>query len=159
MPLTALPNPVDHARILVPPPVYYIAGLAGGWLAQLAAPLPYLPRQAAAPGVLLVGAGVLFALWGVFTLRKRRTTILPHRPVSRFVIAGPYRLTRNPMYVGLLIAYAGASLLLRLWWPLMLAPLLVLLLTLLVIRREEAYLERTFGQPYRRYRATVRRWV
>jgi protein-S-isoprenylcysteine O-methyltransferase Ste14 len=72
---------------------------------------------------------------------------------------GGYRLSRNPMYAGLGIAYLGAALLLGSWWPVVLWPLVMLAVDRLVIRPEETYLSERFGQDYSDYRAHVRRWL
>lgn len=76
------------------------------------------------------------------------------------MIAGPYRFTRNPMYLGFTCIYLGIALCANSLWPLLALALVVLpLMHWFVIRREERYLERTFGAPYREYRQTVRRWI
>jgi len=75
------------------------------------------------------------------------------------VIWGPYRFTRNPMYVGMATLYVGGTLLLNDLWPLALLPVVITLVQRRVIAKEEAYLERTFGDVYRAYKARVRRWI
>jgi protein-S-isoprenylcysteine O-methyltransferase Ste14 len=75
------------------------------------------------------------------------------------VAAGPYRLTRNPIYLGLLCIYIAAALWWGLGWALVLAPMVVLLVQRLAIAKEERYLEQKFGDAYRQYRARVRRWI
>jgi len=81
------------------------------------------------------------------------------RPTTALVITGPYRFTRNPMYLGFLLLYIGVSCWFGWIWPLLLAPLLVWLIRVFVIEREERYLDRKFGQEYWRYKAQVRRWL
>jgi len=75
------------------------------------------------------------------------------------VVQGPYRFTRNPMYVGLAALYAGVTLLVNSLWPLLLLPVVLVVIRWRVIAREEAYLERKFGDVYRTYTTRVRRWL
>src|SRR5262245_64091447 len=83
-----------------------------------------------------------FALvgWAFATFRRARTAIIPHHPASQLVRGGPYRFTRNPMYVSLTLLYLGLSLIFDKAWPLAVLPLVVFTLRRLVIAREEAYL-------------------
>jgi len=80
-------------------------------------------------------------------------------PTTAIVVHGPYRFTRNPMYVSLVGLYAGVTLFVNSAWPLILLPAVVLLVRRQVIAREEAYLEAKFGEEYRAYKARVRRWI
>ena len=80
-------------------------------------------------------------------------------PTTAIVVHGPYRFTRNPMYVSLVGLYAGVTLFVNSAWPLILLPAVVLLVQRQVIAREEAYLEAKFGEEYRAYKARVRRWI
>ena len=98
-------------------------------------------------------------LWGLISFVRARTAVMPHLPASRLVTAGPYRFTRNPMYLGITLAYAGLALLIDTAWPLLLLPAVLALLMVVVVRREERYLERAFGDAYRAYRDRVRRWI
>jgi protein-S-isoprenylcysteine O-methyltransferase Ste14 len=75
------------------------------------------------------------------------------------VATGPYRFSRNPMYVAMSAVYVGLSLLMGVVWPLVLLPIVLLSLSALVIRREERYLGDAFGEEYGAYRARVRRWL
>jgi len=84
---------------------------------------------------------------------------VPIKPSTALVVSGPYRLTRNPMYLGLLCVYIAAALWFGLVWALILVPLVVLAVQRLAIAKEERYLEQKFGDAYRQYRAHVRRWI
>ena len=110
-------------------------------------------------GMVLVALGMALAAWGMLVFVRARTAIYPNRPASRVVRHGPYRFTRNPMYVGMTAAYAGVALALNLGWPFVLLPLVLFALVRLVIRREERYLAQAFGADYDAYRARVRRWL
>lgn len=149
------------ARVIyVPPPLYYGAGLAAGMLLHHLVPLPVGGRPATAVAGALVGVlGLVLNFAGVAGVIRHRTTIVPHRPVATLITTGAYRLSRNPMYTGLAIAYLGAALLAGSWWPMVLWPLAILAIDQLVIRPEERYLNERFGGAYGDYRSSVRRWI
>lgn len=153
----------DSPGVPVPPPLLFVGGFLVGLLTDGVMPLPLLgagARGVAVPlgwGAIVAGLGVM--LWGLVTFARARTAVMPHLPASRLVDAGPYRFTRNPMYLGLALAYAGLSLLIDSAWPLLLLPVVLVLLLVIVIRREERYLERRFGDDYRDYRRRVGRWL
>src|SRR6185503_4522925 len=113
----------------------------------LALPLGGRPATAVA-GALVTALGLALAFSGVAAVIRHRTTIVPHHPVATLLTGGVYRLSRNPMYTGLAIAYLGLALLFGSWWPLALWPLVVVAVRRLVIRPEEQYLARRFGQTY-----------
>jgi protein-S-isoprenylcysteine O-methyltransferase Ste14 len=154
---------VEHgAAVRFPfPPLLFAAPLAATlavnrWVHPL--PLPASSVVTVAGGV-LTAAGVALGMSGVATVIRHHSTVVPDRPVANLVVAGPYRITRNPMYLGLTTAYLGVALWAGSWWPLFALPLSVLATTKLVIRPEEEYLGRRFGAAYERYRAKVRRWL
>jgi len=150
------------ARVLrVPPPLYYAAAFAAGMLLRGATvPLAIGARPATGVvGVAVLGAGLALALAGVAQVLRHRTTIVPHHPVSALVTTGAYRLSRNPMYTGLALAYLGGALLADSWWPLATLPFALLAVRRIVIDPEERYLAGCFGQTYTAYRARVRRWL
>ena len=122
-----------------------------------------LPRLPIAPGrVLSAVLGLSWLLLTTWSFRRfwaSGTSVVPVRPTTALVIGGPYRLTRNPMYLGFLLLYVGVACWFGLVWPLLLAPVLVWVISVSVIGREERYLTRTFGDDYRRYQAHVRRWL
>ena len=104
-----------------------------------------------------MGAGI--AGWGWVMFQKARTTTVPGKISSKLVTCGPYRFSRNPMYVGLVLAYIGEAGILRQFWPLVLLPLVVAYLNWVVVPVEEARLTEAFGAEYERYGAMVRRWI
>ncbi len=146
-----------------PPPLLFVAGIVSGWVLERAVrSLPITRASGAgstAGGVALIVAGAALVAWGMLTFRAARTAIIPSRSASRIVTSGPYRFTRNPMYVGFTLAYCGAALLVNSLWPVMLLPIVLMLLVRLVIRREEAYLANAFREEYALYRTQVRRWL
>lgn len=159
---TASHRPVPFWVYVPPPPLFLCAFLIGLGLDHIA-PLASYPQAAvpiarvvgivalAAAGALLLPAPVLFLL--------RRTTIIPHGSARTLVTAGPYRLTRNPMYLALTIAYVGATLVAAAIWPLALLALPLWVLSTRIIPFEEAKLTQIFGDEYRHYQQRVRRWL
>lgn len=155
-------NPTHGARVVrIPPPLYFgaafTAGLAlrrTGAALSLGTPTPTLVGGAA-----VVASGVTLAVAGVAQVLRARTTIVPHRPVATLLTSGAYRISRNPMYTGLAIAYLGATPLAGTWWPLLTWPLALIAVRVLVIGPEERYLADHFGQPYLDYQTRVRRWL
>jgi protein-S-isoprenylcysteine O-methyltransferase Ste14 len=155
--------PLANAGVYVPPPLWFAAGLIAAWIIDrylVALPMSLAVASVArSVGPLLLVAGVLLLGWGMVTFRRAGTAIVPHRAAARIVSSGPYRFTRNPMYTGLTIVYAGVTAILATWWPLLLLPVVLFTVFLLVIRREEAYLRSAFGDEYVAYCARVRRWL
>ena len=108
--------------------------------------------------VLLVGSAVL-AKWGESTMHRAGTNVRPDRPTTAIVVDGPFRYTRNPLYLATTGLYVGVSLLVDALWPLVLLPPMLAIIEWGVIRREERYLDAKFGDTYRAYRSRVRRWL
>ena len=142
------------------PPNLFVASLAVGFALELAFPsrIVSLPvRLLLGPG--LIAAGLVVVYTAIGQQRRAGTNIETHRPTETIVRDGLYRFSRNPIYIGLVLLYLGVAVLGDSVWVLaLLAPLLVVM-HYGVIAREEAYLERKFGDMYRSYRASVRRWL
>ncbi|MFN2637226.1 MAG: isoprenylcysteine carboxylmethyltransferase family protein [Gemmatimonadaceae bacterium] len=151
----------DSPGVLVFPPLLFggtlVLGLVLHALVPLGLRLPVLPARAA--GVVLVIGGALLARWAETTMHEAGTNVNPGKPTTAIVIAGPFRYTRNPLYLAVTAVYGGISLLVPAVWPLLLLVLVLIVLQWGVIMREERYLERKFGEPYREYRKQVRRWL
>jgi protein-S-isoprenylcysteine O-methyltransferase Ste14 len=148
------------AVVPIPPPAFYGAGFAVSLVLQHWLPLGFhRPSVVVIVGVVLFAAGVALALAGVVTVLRHRTTIVPHRPVSTLVTDGPYRISRNPMYAGLAVAYLGGTLLAGTWWGLILAPLVAFVVFRLAIQPEERYLAERYPTEYAAYRHRARRWL
>lgn len=151
---------LDHAGVRVPPPLIYVAGLGLGLGIEQVVGTPSLPRPAAiAAGVAGAVAAVLLDGGAMRRFLRHRTALEPWKPATTLVTSGPYRFTRNPMYLGMACLYAGLSLGFGLLWSLALLPVVALTVDRMVIAREERYLLRQFGDSYALYLRQVRRWL
>jgi protein-S-isoprenylcysteine O-methyltransferase Ste14 len=112
-----------------------------------------------AGGAVLLVLGVLLAAWSLQIFRRERTTTVPGALSRTLVVRGPYRLSRNPMYVSLVLVYLGEAGVLVQVAPVFLLPLVIVYINWIVIPVEESKLIEAFGEPYQRYRASVRRWM
>lgn len=158
------PDQTPHAhrpRTLMLPPAPYAAAMIGGWwLDRHWRALPLDLGAVSRPlGWFAVGIGLALFAWTLWTFARHRTTVNPYAGASTLCIRGPFRFSRNPIYLGDWFILTGVSLLLNTVWPLVFAPLIWAMLRYGVIRHEEAHLEARFGDAYRRYAAQVRRWL
>jgi protein-S-isoprenylcysteine O-methyltransferase Ste14 len=150
----------EHARIIVNPFIIIIASIVIAVLLQLLLPLPFLPPMTARiAGVALMVINVVFGVPALKKMFSAKTSPNPNQPTTALISSGPYRFTRNPMYIGLTLFYTGVVTFFQLLWGILMLPLVVILLTTLVIRPEEQYLERKFGGEYITYKERVRRWI
>jgi protein-S-isoprenylcysteine O-methyltransferase Ste14 len=153
----------DHANVPIVPPVLFGLGLGAGfllkWLAPVALVPPRFAGEACWAGAALALLGLAFGGWAFATFRKAKTTPHPNHPVSALVTSGPFRISRNPMYVGLSGFMVGLALVANTPWLLAALPPVWFALRRLVIDREEAYLTRRFGDEYRALLARTRRWI
>lgn len=145
-----------------PPFLYAIPGLLG-YVVHRRAPWPLVPASLREPAEVVGLAFAAIALctigWAISRFLLARTSILPHRPANAFVASGPYRFTRNPMYVSLAMLLLGLALMADSLWMGVAVPVGMLLVQRLVIRREEAYLTARFGHTYVDYARRVPRWL
>jgi protein-S-isoprenylcysteine O-methyltransferase Ste14 len=150
----------DTSGIRVPPPVYYIAAFLVGVALELVFPTSW-PAFGVRLVVALIAGGAWIALDGAAMIFFRRagTSMVPMNPTTTLVTSGPYRVTRNPMYVGMAFLYIALAFALGVIWALVFLPAVVVVIDRFVIAREEPYLEGKFGQAYRDYKARVRRWL
>lgn len=139
------------------PPVWLVVSMAAAWgLAQLWAPLANLTEWT---GRALIASGLMIMLWSGLAFLRARTTIIPHRTPKALVETGPFRLSRNPIYLADLIILAGWCLSLGAPHGLILMVPLYLALQNLFVLPEEARLTQHLGAPYVAYQARVRRWI
>ncbi len=163
MPTDFMPARAIGPGVRFPPPLLFIAGFLVGW--WLDTRLEFLIHGTGAGsiqlglGFAMVAGGVLLMLWGITTFLRARTAVIPMSPARAIVVTGPYRFTRNPMYVGLTVAYAGIALLVNMAWPLVTLPAVLIALRYFVIAREERHLRQAFPDAYAAYCERVRRWL
>jgi len=152
-----------HAGVWFPPPLVFTLPLVAAAGLHAARPWPISDRYAfaiAAGGFIAIAVGIAIGLASVARFWKADTTILPAGvPTTAIVDSGPYRFTRNPMYLAMAFAYLGLAMLMNNVWALALLPGVVAAIDRFVIRREERYLAEEFGEAYRRYCLRVRRWI
>ncbi len=161
--VTAKRTDSDTANVIAFPPLILLCTLALAVGLEFVAPLGLLPPRfataALVSGIAVGCAALAMSGSGVLAFRRAGTNIEPHKPALVLVETGPYRFTRNPMYLGLITVMLGASLAASLDWGLPLTVILWLVLHHGVVLREEAYLRRKFGAPYEAFLARTRRWL
>ena len=154
-----LDQPKESVGHGINPPLLF-GSMVGALLLHKAFSLPSpLPKAARIAGIPLVLFGLFLGGSAVAAQRRAGTPVNPTQPTQAIVQGGPYRFTRNPIYLGMALAYSGLALLLNAVWGLLLLPVMVIALDRGMIRGEEAYLERNFGEVYRQYKDRVRRWL
>jgi len=142
------------------PPVAVGAPLLAGEAVTLAVGDPAaLPGLRLPVGAVLVTAFAVWNGWSLLLFGRHRTGLLPGQATRTLLSTGPFARSRNPLYVGLLVLYAGLCLLLPTVWGLVLAPVAVGLLEWGAIRPEERFLREHFGAEYDAYAHRVRRWL
>jgi protein-S-isoprenylcysteine O-methyltransferase Ste14 len=153
-------NNTDNPGVIAPPPLIYAGALAAGLLANRRYHMPFLPRRVARTiGWPLVACGLAVGFLGSREMRRAETNVDPYKPATTIVTGGPFRYTRNPLYLSMTLIYGGISVLAN---ALPAALLLLVVLRLMrrgVIEREERYLERKFGDEYVQYKVGTPRWI
>jgi len=153
---------LDRPGIIAPPPLLALGCLAIGLVVDRFVPLPIAGSGAAVRvGIaiaLLIAAAALF-LAAVRQFRKHDTTPNPYQPSSAIVSSGVFGFTRNPIYVAFMLVVLSAGVGFNTLWPILGLVPLALVLHFGVVRREERYLSRKFGNAYDDYRRRVRRWI
>lgn len=160
-----MPSDRSHGPgVRIPPPLFYLLPMALGFIVQYIVPVSIVAGARPAHTLRLVGwaellIGLSLNVWAVSTFSRLRTTVIPMRPARTLAAEGPYKLTRNPMYLGFAIMYLGVSFVTNAFWVLLFLPEAIAFISLFVIRREESYLRREFGGSYDDYCSRVRRWI
>ena len=153
-------NPLRFLMHVPVPWVFVFAYLLGVAVERTLRPATSVPRTIVpVAGGVLLALGVVIAGWSLMLFRRARTTTVPGKTSASLVTSGPYRFTRNAMYVALSLAYLGEAGLVKQAWPVAFLPLVLAYLHWVVIPVEEARLREVFGERYDRYRASVRRWL
>jgi protein-S-isoprenylcysteine O-methyltransferase Ste14 len=150
----------DNPGIHFPPPLIYLCAVISGVLLDRQWRLAIdLDAARNALAWMLLAASVLLSASSVRLFQQKCTSVIPVRPASALVITGPYRFTRNPMYVGLALLTTSVGLFLDTLWPILLLMPALRIVHRFVIVREERYLHRRFGAEYDAYTRRVRRWL
>lgn len=150
----------DIAGVIAPPPLIYAVTLGLALLLHQRIPLPAVPHKIKNKlGITLIGSALIPALLAARGMRNVGTNINPTQPTTALLVQGPYRFTRNPIYLSMTALYTGIALLANTLWPILFLPGVLFVMTRGVIEREEAYLERKFGSQYVAYKEKVRRWI
>lgn len=152
----------ERANTFPWPPVLFVSLLLGAWLASRYAPLPWiglpvLPVRLIAS--LLGMAGFTLVIWAILTLWRHNTTVMPDRTSTELVQTGPYRYSRNPIYLGEVFIFLTLAELTRSSWLILAGVTFGILVTVLQIIPEERHLSARFGTSYQNYKARVRRWI
>ena len=150
----------DNPGVIAPPPLIYAGALATGLLANRLYPIAFLPRglSRVLGWPLIVGGPVVGSL-GLREMKRADTNVDPREPTTAIVTGGPYRFTRNPLYLSMTLIYAGITALANALPAALLLPVVLHIMRRGVIEREERYLARKFGDEYLDYKARVRRWI
>jgi protein-S-isoprenylcysteine O-methyltransferase Ste14 len=155
-------NTKKHPGIYIPPPLIYAAFFMVSFLMQNLLPFNNFALHLTATritGALLI---LLYLLFFISALRRfilSKNTLVTIKPATSLETSGIYSFTRNPMYLSLVFLYGGLAVFFGNWWTLIFLPLLVMVVQLYVIRKEEQYLQQAFGNNYNEYKRKVRRWI
>jgi protein-S-isoprenylcysteine O-methyltransferase Ste14 len=150
----------EAAGVIAPPPLLYLAALAVGFGLDALLPSPDLSRAVAwsLGGAVLI-VGLCLSAWFFVTFRRAGTPVDVRKPAEALVTAGPFRFSRNPGYLSLTLIYVGIALVASVLWAFVSLAAILVVVQEGVIKREERYLARRFGEPYLRYKQRTRRWL
>jgi protein-S-isoprenylcysteine O-methyltransferase Ste14 len=153
----------DYADVVVKPPFLFAGAIVLGcllsWFIPLGTGLGSANGRALAVGGSLALIGLALSALSVREFRRAGTSVVPGDPSTVLVEAGPYRFTRNPIYIGLVLFYFGVAIVATSAWMLLLLVPVLIILQRGVVEREEAYMQAKFGEAYRKYQARVPRWL
>jgi protein-S-isoprenylcysteine O-methyltransferase Ste14 len=146
--------------VIAPPPLIYAGTLVAGLLANRRYHVPFLPRRVARIlGWPLLACGLVIGFLGSREMRRAETNVDPYKPATSVVTGGPFRFTRNPLYLSFTMIYGGIATIANALPAALLLPIVLRLMRRGVIEREERYLERKFGDEYIEYKEEVPRWI
>ncbi len=156
---------IDRSKgpgVYFPPPLLYVLIFLAAIFIQKKVPLPdrlfRLPVPKI-PGVVFLVLSLFFLVRSLRQFFLTKNTVILIKPATSLQTTGIYAITRNPMYVGLAIAYLGITCFIGNWWNIILLPVLILIVQEYIIKREERYLAIEFGEEYEKYKSKVRRWL
>ena len=157
---TDLPLQEDRPDIRIAPPLLFALPILASIPLEWSYPTSFVQGPVRwYSGVLMFAIGVGLNISGFLTQKRAGTDPIPFNPTTRIVSHGLYRFTRNPMYIGFAFWTLGIAILADSQWMLLAVPVGLVLTDRLVVRREERYLERKFGEEYLEYKRRVRRWL
>lgn len=150
------------AKVRVPPPLVFVGLIGSGlalerWLSPLAVPVAFWPRVLI--GALVVVGGIVMVMSAQVWFKRTGQHPAPWKPSPELLSSGIYRHTRNPMYIGMTLIQLGLGIALGNGWIAVLSPLALVIVHVVAVRAEEAYLTEKFGDSYARYKASVRRYL
>jgi protein-S-isoprenylcysteine O-methyltransferase Ste14 len=151
----------QSAGVIAPPPLLYVSALVLAFVVHAATPKPIplpTPTLRVFGFVLLLLSGT-FARWAFVAMKKTGTSASPRKPSVALATDGPFRLSRNPVYVAMTGLYLAIALLGNSLWPFFLLIPLLLIMHWGVVLREERYLTQQFGEAYLAYKSRTRRWL
>ncbi len=150
----------DSPQVITLPPLVFLGGIIIGFIIDLIIPAPFVSEAYDLPaGLFGIALGIALMAWAVRTFNESGTNVDVRQPSTKVVSDGPYRYSRNPIYLAMGLIVLGASIWLNSLWILFSIVFIIPVIETGVIRREEKYLEKKFGQRYQEYKAKVRRWV
>jgi protein-S-isoprenylcysteine O-methyltransferase Ste14 len=150
----------DSPGVTIHPPLLYLSGVVIGAVVNGMKSMPLSHSTIVRiVGLIVVILGIGWTNWGRLAMKAHGTNINPTKPTTTIITSGPYRFSRNPLYLGLTIIYLGLSLAVNSWWCLLLLIPIGLLMHFQVVVREERYLKGKFGDTYRQYQSRVRRYL
>ncbi len=155
-------NKKNHPAIYIPPPLIYVATFCAALLIQKLVPLNkhfFNTTTAKVIGLAVILMGLFFNFPALRQFFITKNTIVTIKPANSLQTTGIYALSRNPMYISLLLFYTGISFIIGNGWNFILLPVLFMVVQEYIIKREESYLERRFGQQYLDYKFKVKRWL
>ena len=150
----------DHASVKIHPPILLLIHIFAAFLLKWLFPLPFaFPKILVWLGYLLILAGLGLAFSAAGQFMRVHTTLDPHGSTTEIITSGPYRFSRNPIYLSFVCLLIGFLFIFGSYWGLILSPVLMVSLSQLVIKHEETYLEKKFEDMYTSYKSRVRRWL
>ena len=150
----------DRAGVIAPPPLIFLGFVLVGLALEYLWSAPLLGQTAQyVVAAVLIAVAFLIAIPTFVQFAKAKTHVDPYKPVTAIITQGPFRLTRNPLYLGMAIIQLGIAAAVDGIWIAVLVIPTIAVLNAGVIAREERYLEQKFGEEYLAYKAAVRRWV
>ena len=149
----------DNPGVVALPPVLYGVAFLVVLVVRSLWPMPIFPAAYFWPGLTVAVIGIGIAIWGRRTMRAAGTNINPSLPALAIVQSGPFRYSRNPLYLALTLLFLGLTVAVNTWWGIVVLVPLASVMHVGVVLREERYLDQKFGESYRQYRSRVRRYL